>query len=363
MRLHERLNRYLMGEFALGYALAFGVLAFVVCTFDAVELLRRAAGREFVSMAEIAYMAFLKLPQMMETLSPFVFLFGAIGVFWRLNRSNELVVIRTGGVSAWQFLKPALVVAGVWGVLQVALFNPFAAAMYGRFTHLEAKYFEEGINQAFISTDGLWLRQKDDSGEMIVHASIVEPDFSLRGINAFIFDNQFQFKQRVDAVSARLANNAWQFSDTTVTAADGERNQLKQLSMPSNLTPSKIQESFSPPQSLSIWQLPDFIQVLENSGFATAAHRLHFQVLLTTPFVLMAMVLLAACFSITPQRQKRTLLLITGALLAGFMFYSFSNIVHALGGSGRLPAWLAAWAPFVVTALLGVTSMLHYEDG
>lgn len=363
MKLQERLHRYLMAEFARGFAVTWAILAFIVSTFDAVELLRRAAGRDYVPMIEILRMTALKLPQMMEVLAPFVFLFGAIAVFWRLNRSNELVVIRTGGVSVWQFLKPALIVAGVWGMVQTALFNPFAAAMYGRYTLLEARYFEGGIHQAFISTDGLWLRQRDDSAEMIIHAGVVEPDFSLRQINAFVLAADFQFQRRIDATGARLADGQWLFTNATITGADGERRQQATLSVASNLTPDKIQESFSPPESLSVWKLPAFIDVLDNSGFSSSAHRLHFHVLLTTPFVLMAMVLLAACFSISPLRHKRTLLLITGALVAGFLFYTFADIVHALGSSGRLPAWLAAWSPFMVATLLGVTSLLHFEDG
>jgi lipopolysaccharide export system permease protein len=363
MIFYSRLQRYLMREFAAGFALVFLGLSFLVLSLDTVELLRRTAGRDYVPFVDVVWMAALKLPQMLELMAPFVFLFGGMAVFWRLNRSNELVVIRTGGVSVWQFLQPALIVAGVWGIVQIALFNPLAAAMYGRFSVLEAKYFEQGIYQTYISTDGLWIRQIDAETQMVVHANIVEPDFSLRGIQVFVFDPDFNFLRRLDAASAKLAPQLWQFTQVAITEKDGSRRDLPQLALPSTLTPDKIQESFAPPESLSVWQLPGFIRILEKSGFSASAHRLHFHALLTTPFMLMAMLLIAACFSITPLRQKRTLLLITGALLAGFAFYTFGNIVHALGGSGRLPIWLAAWSPLWVTTLLGISSLLHYEDG
>jgi lipopolysaccharide export system permease protein len=37
--------------------------------------------------------------------------------------------------------------------------------------------------------------------------------------------------------------------------------------------------------------------------------------------------------------------------------------VFAIGLSGRLPAVLAAWIPAGVAVLLGLTTLLHLEDG
>ncbi len=363
MRVLDRLHLYLARQFFKGFFTVYMGLAFVVLLFDSVELMRRASGREFVPFRTILEMGLLKLPQMMEMLLPFVFLFGAMFAFWRLNRSHELVVIRTGGVSVWQFLKPALAVAALWGVMQVSLFNPFSAALYAKYSQLEAKYFERGIYQSFISTDGLWIRQIETDFTMILHANIVEPDLSLREINAFIFDPGFVFQRRIDADTAILSEGSWTFDRVTVTEQNGDRTSRPKLQIISSLTLDKIQESFAPPESLSVWKLPGFITVLENSGFSAMPHRLYFHSMLTTPFMLMAMVLIAACFTISPARHQKTVLLIVGGIFCGFVFYTFSDIVHALGGSGRIPVIFAAWAPFFITAFLGIATLLHNEDG
>ena len=359
----DRLQQYLMMQFIKGFVSAYLALASVVLLFDTVELLRRAASRDFVPASTVFGMGLLKLPQMMELLIPFVFLFGAMFVFWRLNRSHELVVIRTSGISVWQFLKPGLIIAGVWGLLQITLLNPFSAALYNKFSQLDTKYFQKSMYQSFISTDGLWLRQVDGTTTMILHAGIVEPDLGLRDVNAFLFDRDFNFMRRIDADSAKLDNGEWTLANAASTDTAGVKRLDEVLHLASPLTRDKIEESFAPPESLSIWKLPQFIQVLENSGFTALPHRLYFHSLLTTPFMLMAMILIAACFSITPNRNRPTLLLVTGAIFSGFLFYSFSDVVHALGASGRIPIILAAWAPFFITAFLGVASLLHNEDG
>ena len=53
-------------------------------------------------------MAALKLPHTAQDVMPFAVLFGTMLAFWRLTRSNELVVARAAGVSVWRFLTPAI---------------------------------------------------------------------------------------------------------------------------------------------------------------------------------------------------------------------------------------------------------------
>ena len=51
------------------------------------------------------------LTQVVQQAFPFVMLFSAMYTFSRLTRSQELVVARAVGVSVWQFLTPAVLVA------------------------------------------------------------------------------------------------------------------------------------------------------------------------------------------------------------------------------------------------------------
>ena len=60
---------------------------------------------------------------------------------------------------------------------------------------------------------------------------------------------------------------------------------------------------------MSFWELPGFIRLLEESGFSTQRHRLHFNVLLARPFLFCAMVLVGATFSLRMQRRGGAILL------------------------------------------------------
>ena len=104
-------------------------------------------------------MALLKTPSMIEKSIPFSMLFGSMIAFWRLNRSQELVVARASRVSVWQLLLPAILLATLIGGFKIAVFNPMSSTMLLRYEQLEAKYIRKKLSLAAVSDDGLWLRQ------------------------------------------------------------------------------------------------------------------------------------------------------------------------------------------------------------
>ena len=56
-------------------------------------------------------------------------------------------------------------------------------------------------------------------------------------------------------------------------------------------------------------------------------------------------------------------ILVTCGILSGFVIYFLSNVIYALGLSGTLPVFLAAWAPAIITNFIGISALLHFEDG
>jgi lipopolysaccharide export system permease protein len=79
--------------------------------------------------------------------------------------------------------------------------------------------------------------------------------------------------------------------------------------------------------------------------------------------LLAAMLLIGATFSLRLVRRGGTGFLVAGGLITGFGFYILSDVIFALGLSGRLPSTMAAWTPACIAILLGVTTLLHLEDG
>lgn len=364
MHLSFTLSRYVARQFTLWFGSFFGGLAAIILIADLLELLRRGASKSDAGFSVLVELAFLKLPQTAQNLLPFAILFGGIMAFWRLTRSQELIVMRAVGVSVWQFMAPALVVTLLVGLLKVGLFNPIAAITFARYEALEAKVMRNTVVQTTVSPTGLWLRQTTDQGHAIIHASHVTSDLkTLETVMVLMYDPQNNFIGRVDAQHAELLPGEWRLEGANYAVSGQPSQSIGTYRLPTDYTLEKIQDSFGRPETMSFWALPSFIELLEKAGFSAIRHRLYLQSQLASPLLLCAMVLIAATFSLRPARRGGVLRMVGGGVLVGFVFYFSTYLVYNLGLSTLIPVSLAAWAPAVVTSLLGIATLLHMEDG
>ena len=290
-------------------------------------------------------------------------LVGGIVTFAKMTRSRELVVARAAGVSVWQFLLPALVIAALLGGLFMTVVNPLASATTSRFEQMDATYLRGQSSLMELSKSGIWLRQGDSDSQSVVHAERIDQEtMTLYDTIIFLYAKEDQFVGRIDAAEARLEDGYWNLQDALFSAPDEPARHRANARLPTDLTLERIQNSFSPPETLSFWALPGFIKVLDESGFSSVKHRLHWHSLLSGPLLLCAMVLIAATFSLRFTRR------VPGCwswpdCSPVFSFYFISDLVLALGLSGKLPPVLAAWTPAGIFTLLGVAGLFHLEDG
>lgn len=363
--LAKTFSAYVARQFSAWFCGVFMAMVIITFLLDYLELIRRGGTKLQATLLRLFEMAALKLPHTAQEVLPFAILFGTMLAFWRLTRNNELVVARAAGVSVWQFLTPALVVAILIGIVAVTVFNPIASFTQALYEKLEAHVLRQGSDQLALSNAGLWLRQSDRQGDQIVihagkiasHQTVLEP------VTLYFFDAATQFTSRIDAQDARLERGDWVIENGTRWLPNEPPQPFDEWRLATTLTPRKIEESFASPDTMSFWDLPGYIGLLEQSGFPAQRHRLYFNVLLARPFLLCAMVLVAATFSLRMQRRGGTTLMIVGGVVSGFVLYFLSDIIFALGLSTKIPVTLAAWTPTGVSLVFGASMLLHLEDG
>jgi lipopolysaccharide export system permease protein len=363
-RLSPNLTLYVGRQILLWVVTVFLLFIVVIFLIDLIEMLRRASAKPNATFQIALMMTGLRVPFLAQETVPFAVLFGSMLAFWRLNRSSELVAIRASGVSVWQFLAPAIGVALLMGALKLGALNPLAAITYAKFEQLENRYLKGSVSLLAVSANGIWLRQADDTGQLVIYAQGVAPDrMLLSKVIVVLYDGLDHFAARIDAASAQLQPGHWALTDARVTLPDKPTELRPTYQIKTELTLDKIQESFASPQTISVWELPRFIKVMEATGFSALSHRLHFQSLMAEPLLLCAMVLIGAVFSLRHNRRSGVAVTIGGGIFAGFLLYFLSDLVLALGQSASIPVVLAAWTPAGASTLLGLTALLHLEDG
>lgn len=357
------LYRYLAYQFLVGVGIVFAGFVFLSFSIDVVDTFDHTAGKSVPTSAVIV-MGLLKMPSVALKLLPFAVLLGGVFSFVRLSRSQELLAIRAAGVSAWNLLAPPLAVAVALGVFTVMVLTPFSSRLLVEYTALEAKYIRGQASQLDVSRNGMWLRQGDQHAQSVVHAlRVADQGVRLEDVMIFLYSGGDKFLGRIEARSAELTQGAWILRDAWVSDVEGHPVHHNDYSVPTTLTPARIQQSFAPPDTLSFWALPGFIHTAQQAGFRPTRYLLYFDTLLALPAMFAAMVFMAASFSLRLARLGGLGRVIVQSALAGFGVYFFGNVTQALGETAILPIALAAAAPATAAILIGMTLVFHQEDG
>jgi len=359
------LKRYFGMRFLMTAILVFVGLLSLVALVDYIEMMRKTAGMPNVPASVVAETSLFRVPQIAERIMPFSVLVAAMSCYLNLSRRLELVVARAAGMSAWQFVAPALFVALVLGILATVVYNPVAAALQERSHRLEVEFLggtpSTGLQTA---NNGFWVRQRNADGQSIVNAlNSSEQGVRLGGVTVFTYDADGHFVERIEAKTAVLGQGYWQLNDARVYSSKAPPTDRTEYRLKTSLTAEQVHESFASPESVPFWDLPLYIEIADHSGLSAAGYRLQYHKLLARPFVLVSMVLLAAAVSLRFFRFGGVQKMILSGVTAGFLLYVLSKVTDDLSKAELMHPAAAAWLPVFVGGLTGLVALLYQEDG
>ena len=359
------LFRYIALRAVFGIGGLLLILACLVLLIDLIENMRFANHLGEGNFGFAVMLTLLRAPSLTQALVPFVFLFGSIWMFNQLNRRSEISVMRSAGLSVWRLLAPAAFIAALSGVVIITVIDPISSNMlaYAEIMKSEKQGKERNLVRVF--NDGIWLRQRDETGQILINAAALdEPRTHLEVVTVWRFNAEGAFQERIDAPRAALAGRTLELQDAKLNSiAEQEPIDLPVYAIMTALSAEDLRERVTPPETMSLWQLPHFIELANSAGLPTTRYLIRFHDLSSTPLKLLAMVLIAAAFSMRPTRMGGVFHLIIFSIGAGFLLYILSEVSTALGESELAPVALAAWTPAVIATIAAVTALLHLEDG
>jgi len=358
------LSRYFGLRFLNAVLVVFAGIFVLVMLIDYIEMMRRAGDIPNVSPVLVAKTSIYRVPQVVERILPFCVLIGAMSCYLNLSRRLELVVARSAGLSAWQFVTPALGVAFVLGIVATTIYNPISAILQERSKRFESELFGQTANSIRQSGGTFWVSQRTDDGQAIIGAvSSRDQGVNLNGVSVFAFDNEGRFKQRIEARAAVLEPGLWRLRDARIYTLGVLPSIQPEVLLKTSLTPEQVRESFATPETVPFWDLPQYIQTAEHAGLAAAGYRLQLQKLLARPFLLAAMVLLAAAVSLRFFRFGGVQKMVLSGVAAGFLLYVLSKVTEDLSKAELMHPVAAAWFPVLVGGVTGFIALLYQEDG
>lgn len=310
--------------------------------------------------AELWLYATLRTPQIIARFLPFAALLATLITFVTLNQNSEIISMKAAGVSAHQILAP-LVVASLGVAALSFMFNErVVARSTATLTAWQnANYGPIPRDRGVVSN--VWVRDGDD----LIHA------MAARGRGAQTQLDQVTIYDRdggrlLSIVKGKLGlqkAGGWQIANASrFDVTLGTTSTLPVFAFAQGVTPDRFTLSSVDPASKSILQLRSAIQDLEAAGRPTGPLRAGLWHKLSGPISAVLMPLLAAVAAFGLARSGRLFIRAVIGMALGFAYFVADNFALAMGNLGAYPAFLAAWAPFLLFLLIGETVLIRTEE-
>lgn len=354
---------YLGRQFLYYFFIILLIVAAIILLFDAIELMRIMHSKT-ATLSVIFQMAMLKNLDHVQRVIPFVALIASIVMYSKMTKSNELIVARSIGLSSLQFLAPSLLAILLFGLINITIINPVTVYLLSKYEKIEALYLKGHASLLALSPTGLWVKQIDmNEQQSILHAlRVAQEDQEIYDITFYMIDDKGRFQKRIDAETAKLHDGYWEVQNAVMTSEKHNIVHQEKMNVLTNLSFKQIQESVIPPETISFWKLPRFIEIAEKSGLSAVKHRLYFCKTLISPIFMLSMVLIGAAFAMSLPRQGMAGKQMMMGVLVGFFIYFISDMIFAFGLASKLPIILASFSPTVLCLAFGAYLQLHLED-
>jgi lipopolysaccharide export system permease protein len=298
-----------------------------------------------------------QLPQVFIILLPVSLLLSLLFALGRMSRANEIVSMLTAGVSLPRVLMPLI---GI-GLLTV---GATMALNYSLAPHAELArkvFLSETQSHPSRAIQGQIFRNRTDLRTWFVQ-NFVPGSNTFNNVQVLQQDAKNNIVTNYVAARGyyRPETKTWDLENVRVAHYDPSGNITKEDFFPTlkiehwTETPFRLGSANERAEFLSLPELRDYLYF--NSDFPPtllAPFRTHLQYRLALPWTCLVVVCIAAPLGVGYSRRG----VLSSVAAAVMLVFAMNFLVHlflALGEGDRVPAWVAAWAPNLLFAVIGL---------
>ncbi len=337
------LNRFLMRRFFSGVGLVMLVVCGIILAVTFVE--RLPANPTVIETVADAWMRLLEYVPLFLPMAVFM---GTLLASYNLTKSSESIIVSSAGLSPYQASRPLLIGAALIGIFATTVVNPYSVSLST--SHISAA-------QLKLVDDAIWLREESPAGYITMKAENMHAApgrLTFENATLYVQNSEFKITERIKTDSITLSNDGLDSKSATIWDS-AARMRTGPWHSPSLLNPQNVLDRYMQPDQISFWQLPRFIEKMNDIGVPVRGHLIQFWTLLFLPLTMIAMAALGVAFSQTKQRRNYSFSVKFGmGIITCFALYFMLNMFNALGVTGALPPLLAVVAPpLIIIAAAG----------
>jgi len=361
-RIFQILDVYVIRGWAFHFVVLLVAFIGIYMVFDFFQILtdvvRNHAGPRLV----LSYYRYFS-PQILYTMLPLSILVATLVNFSILTKTNQIIAIKSAGISLYRISMPVLFVAALLSAGMFVLGDEYLPETNQRQDALRNQ-IKGRPAQTHYRPDRQWIfgesnrmfnyRFFDPDRDVFADLSVFEfgqPGFRLRRriyaarafwephINGWVLENGWTRDLAADKVTAYTPFAVATFKELT------ER-------------PSYFKKEVKTSEQMSALELRRYIDELSQSGFDVVRLSVQLYRKFSYPLIALVVTLIGIPFSFSMGRKGA----LSGVALSigiAILYWSTSSLFEAMGNLSQLPPAVAAWAPDVLFGLAGVFLLLR----
>lgn len=340
------------------------VLAVVVSLFVIAEFFNKAdnfmeAGLPISRL--IRYLQ-LKLPQIIAQITPIGLLLAVLIAFGLMNKNNEIIALKSGGVSVYYLLRPVLTIAVFLAILLFSLSEivvPITISKANKIWLMEVK------NKPTITSKqrNIWIK----GHRAIYFIQYFNPqNQTISGVILNFFDKEFKLTRRVDAKKGVYVQGKWVFYDSMEQVLD-EESAIYNVRLHSqkaenvDFLPEDLMRVFKKSDEMNIAELFTYIKEVESEGYDATTFRVDFHARFAYPVLSIIVCLMGTGIAVKRKSREGPSVSIAFGAAMVFLYWVLHSFCLSLGYGGLLPPVISAWISNIIFLCYGVLNLINAE--
>tara|TARA_B100001123_G_scaffold438258_1_gene572761 strand:+ start:1735 stop:2826 length:1092 start_codon:yes stop_codon:yes gene_type:complete len=353
------INNYLAREFikvSINMSLAFLSLGLIINLFEEINFFKDYDVSVYVPL----YLSLLFVPSLFYNMFPFIILLSGIWFFKNLKKTDEVIAMRISGLSNVSVILVPSVISVLLGIFFITSLNPITSGLVKKYESIKGSYEKDQDYLAAITVNGIWIKEKKNNKNNIIRAANLK-DEKLIDLTIYEFDNENNFKRRIESKFADIKSLKWILDNAKITDSEGNMldENLKNYTYHSMYDIKKIKSLYSNLDTVSFWNIGKEIKLLEDRGYSTAEMEAKLHRSLAFPFFLLSMLLLSGVFTLGTNIKENNWAYVFISVITSVLIFYFNDFSAALGKTDKLPIEVSVWMPILIVFIFSTVGLIH----
>ena len=346
-------------KIVLNVSLAFLSLGIVLNIFEEVNFFKDHS----VGFLLPLLLTFLKVPSLIYSLFPFIFLISSIILFLKFIESEEIIAVKVAGISNFRIIFFPAMVSLIFGIIIVTGINTVTSKLTHKYLDVKNTYTKDNDYLAALTENGIWIKDNIEGKTSIVRARKLSRN-NLIDVSIYQFDEISKPQSRMETPKADISTNEWKLNDVKIYYGDSNNfsTYLPEHTYVSNFEIDKKKNIFYNLDAVSFWELSKLKENYKSLGYTTKEVEAEFQRALSYPLFLMSMTLLAGAIVMNVKYRGNYLAYIIITIILSVIIFYLNDFSRALGETEQISLLMSVWTPLGLILIFSSIGMIHVNE-